>query len=279
MPGFPAPAKKIDRNLSSRPRVFTELMAGSANLSREHLRVGFTCRAYEKTPTESLPLLEEGDLAEPANQQEVAFSISEKKVFATHLGPDCSSFSQLGTYGGTSTRTTEHPEGDGSRPAEIAGNAGLAIAIFFICLCLNHGVFFAMEHPARSKAWMFPFFLWLATVVYTVNYDGCAFGLRPADWVPAAGDIRSQIASKLLTSNPFLQVLGVRCQDTAPHKHEPILGSDPSGRPRSKAASAYTAAFCQEYASANRRAWLQRAEPKLLRFKIPTLEFLSLIHI
>ena len=272
-PAFPAPPKRVDANMSSRSRVFVELMAGSANLSREHLRVGFTCKAYERSPQENLPYPEEGDLSVLANQKEVAFEISERSVFHAHMGPDCSSFSRLSALGGTSTRTKENPAGDGTKASEVEGNRGLALAIIFICYCLNHGVFFAMEHPRGSKAWSFPFFLWLFALsgtVFILDYDGCAWGLRPADWIPAHGDIRAQKSSLLVTSNQYLSVIKRKCQDVSNHRHEPIIGADAQGQPRSKGASPYPVSFCQEYA----RAWLQRAEPKIVKFNFPTLEFL-----
>ena len=247
---------------ASVPKKFIECFAGSASLSKEVLRFGFTVRAFEKVPVagETLP---EGDLSRPENIEAVVKGLLGGEIFQAHFAPDCATFGSLWNLCKTATRTNENLTGDGSNEKEILGNQGMAIAFALICVALGSGVFWSFEHPLRSKVWRLPFMVWLVSLpcVYVIDYDGCAHGLRPSDWHSADGDVRTQKSSRIITTNPMLEILRRKCGDSEPHKHEQVIGSDGNGLLRSRAAAAYSQSWCQLYAQAMKRSYHQGMKP------------------
>ena len=103
----------------------------------------------------------EGDLGSVQNQKLLADGIRERKFYHVHLAPDCSSFSALSNLNGSTRAEANHYVGDGSKPAEVAGNEGMAIACWLILLCIIYGVSFGFEHPLRAKSMKLNFFVWL----------------------------------------------------------------------------------------------------------------------
>ncbi|CAE8623312.1 unnamed protein product, partial [Polarella glacialis] len=126
----------------------------------------------------------------------------------------------------------------------------------------------------KSKAFKLPFFLWLLGlhgIIFKIDFDMCAMLLRPAEWNPSQGDIRTQKSSVLVTNNPHLEPLRRKCADVVTHKHEPVLGADGAGRPRRSPAGAYPEAFCQVYAAGVRRACQQGFRPPKVKVVMPTI--------
>lgn len=244
------------------PKVFYELFAGSATLSKHAVRFGFVAKAYEKYPVVG-EVLAEGDLGLKENLIQLEDDIRNHRVFEVHLSPDCSSFSPLQNLNKNSTWTPEKPQGTGENEDEVAGNEGLVIAFWIIFLCLCYGVFFTFEHPTKSKAWKFPLMLWLLSLacMFSVEYEGCAWGLRPAGWRPEDGDVRVQKSSRLITTNPLHEQLRRRCGDVDSHSHEALMGSNQFGHARSRIAAAYEDNRCIAYVQGMLRAWRNRWTP------------------
>ena len=156
------------------------------------------------------------------------------------------------------TRTSTLPQGAGVPPREIEGNLCFALALWLIWLCLRHGVFFTLEHPRGSRGWLLALVLLILTLpgVFKVGYDPCAWGLRPSDWSPLDGDVRTYGPGIVVTNLPTMEVLRRRCVDADKHKHEVAIGSSASGSPRTKDKAVFPTMWCQAYARAVRTAWL-----------------------
>ncbi len=133
------------------PTLCAEAWAGSAGISQQLARLGFTVRAYENCPTDIAEHLPEGDISRPENQQELARLIMDRKLFSLHVAVDCRSWGTFQNLNKT-TRTRDKPQGDGTSQTEEAGNQGMAIAVWLIVLCVTYGVFFSFEHPRPSRA-------------------------------------------------------------------------------------------------------------------------------
>ncbi|CAE8584544.1 unnamed protein product [Polarella glacialis] len=260
-----APLRKASA-VADKPKTFVEAFAGSAVLCREFLRIGFTGRAFERYPLGTGDHIADGDLSTIENQSLLKRLLLAGKIFHLHLAPDCKTFGPLNNYNPNATRTMECPQGTGGNENENEGNRGVSIAIWLMCLALAAGVFFGFEHPIRSKVWKLPFFIWLMSsgFVLVIEYDGCAWGLRPHNWHPELGDIRVQKGSRLITSNPFLEVLRKRCADVESRKHDQLIGHDAQGKSKTEASGQYDVAWAQSYALGVRKAWQQNSTPKML---------------
>ena len=104
------------------PKMVIEAFCGQAPLTAACARLGFTVRAYEKYPDgKKGEALSEGDLGHELNQKAIEEDIKQGRVYHTHLAPDCGTFGPMSNMNGT-TRTSEHPEGDGAKDYEKAGN-------------------------------------------------------------------------------------------------------------------------------------------------------------
>ena len=256
-----------------------EGFAGSANWSAEHLRVGFSARAYEAFPEgKGSEPISEGDLRREENQTEFLKSCREHTVFQNHVAPPCGSMSTMRARNGNTTRTMEHPEGDGSMQDEVDGNTLAAIAMWMVWTCLVYGVFVSLEHPRGSRLWQFPIMIFLLSLpaVYIVDYDSCAWGLRPTDWSPLDGDVRIQKAERLITTNPYHEIVRRRCSEVGPHQHQPLEGNDAFGNKRTTEAGKYLVSWCRALAHATRRAWLAGAKPAAAEFRNTTLPYVPL---
>ena len=188
-----------------------EGFAGFAGSVAQHVRLGFVGRAFEKYPVDKDTPLPAGDITRPENFLWLERGIVSRQIFHLHLSPDCRKLSIMQNMNGT-TRTAELPQGSSEEPDEKEANLLMAVTMWLILLCLIHGVSFGFEHPLRSRGFQFKFMLWLLSLVsfgliWSVEYDSCAHGMRPGDWSPDRGDIRIQKTSKVITNNPFLEPL------------------------------------------------------------------------
>ena len=158
----------------------------------------------------------------------------------------------------------------------------MALAVWFICLCITAGVCFGFEHPRNSRAWSLPIFVFLLSLagIRLVDYDGCAFGLRPPGWTPSHGDVRIQNPSKLMTNVPHYECLRKKCAMAGPHKHERVIPWNDRekavGQPSlTKHTSAYPTGFNQLYARCTVSAWKQDFKPLLHALPYVPLEVLQ----
>ena len=243
--------------------MFMEAFAGSAVLTQELVRLGFTGRAYECSPDGPKgDYLPEGDIERPENQNEIAEAIVNDKVFQLHASPSCTTWTPFQALNET-TRTLDRPEGDGTLEKEVEGNRLMAISLFLVIMCIAYGVFFTLEHPKPSRVWRLPLVLFLLTLpgIFLVEFDQCAWVKRPGDWDPAHGDVRTKKCTYMLTNNPHMRVLGKKCADTGPHTHETVMGLSRTGEKRSAESAEFSKLLAKVYASATRAAWLQGSKP------------------
>jgi len=246
------------------PPTFVETWGGSCVLSAAMLAHSFVCRAYEKTPIgPGAEPQDRGDLFSVVNQTNIRRDIETKHTFLQHQAPTCASWSAIQNLNG-STRTAERPEGDGTLEREELGNKEVALALWFIFLCVSFGVLFSLEHPRGSRLWNLPLVLFLMSLagIRVIDLDGCAFGLRPPNWNVSSGDVRIQNPSKLITNLPHFEVLRKKCASAGPHKHErAIPWHDRAGPSHSSHTSVYPQAFTTAYARAAVTAWKEGFEP------------------
>ena len=187
-------------------------------------------------------------------------------VFHTHVAVTCTTWTLLRALGGRTptSRTRELPQGDGTIPAEVTGNQEVAVALWYIFLCVRNGVFFCLEHPIVSRIWLLPAIQWLlqnVEGVFCIELDQCAWVKRPGDWEPQDGDVRTKKGTRLLTNNPFLRTLEKRCADVVAHEHQIVNGQSRNGNSRSAEASAYPEMMARAYAQAVREAWVHNSRP------------------
>ena len=116
----------------------------------------------------------------------------------------------------------------------------MAVAFWYILMCIKYGVFFCMEHPITSRVWLLPFMQWLLATYdsfFCIELDQCAWVKRPGDWEPQDGDVRTKKGTRLITNNPFLRVVAKRCVDVVAHLHQVVQGASRTGATRSSEAS------------------------------------------
>ena len=83
----------VEASKEGRPTMVMEAFAGSAVLTQELVRLGFTGRAYECAPDGPKgDYLPEGDIERPENQHEIAEAIVNDKVFQLHASPSCTTW-------------------------------------------------------------------------------------------------------------------------------------------------------------------------------------------
>ena len=99
--------------------------------------------------------------------------------------------------------------------------------------------------------------------VRTVDFDGCAFGLRPPGWSASHGDVRIQNPTRIVTNIPHLEIMRRKCSSIGPHKHErAIAWHDREGASHTKHSGAYPVSQNQMYARALVTAWKEGFAPK-----------------
>ena len=172
------------------PVLCVETWAGCAILSKEWIRLGFIGKAYEnKLDGQYLP---DSDLLRPDVQNNLADDVENGRVFHAHVAVSCTTWTQLRALGGKTpvSRTRELPQGDGTIPAEVAGNQEMAVALWYILRCIRKGLFFCLEHPIASRMWRLALVQWLLSTfesMFCIDLDQCAWVKRPGDWEPQDG--------------------------------------------------------------------------------------------
>ena len=244
---------------------FYELWSGSCVLGAQMLAYGFLCRAFERDPKGSTfeDPRDRGDLDLPENQNLVRQAIESGLAWLLHFSPPCGSFSLVQNLSGT-TRTAERPEGDGSRECEVIGNKCVAQMLWYIFLCLKHQVLFSFEHPKGSRALLLPLLKFIESLagVRRIEYDGCAYGLRPPGWTAAQSDARIQNPSVIITNCPHFEALHKKCGSVGPHKHESAIAwHDREGGSYLKHTGEYPPQLCVSYARCSVTAWRQKFVP------------------
>ena len=261
-----APSQEVNDNISSLPSAYViEGWAGSAGLTAECARYGFTCRAYEIKPSKEDNPIQEGDILKPENLDEVLHKIANNEVYHAQLAPNCKRWSPLQNLSGQNLRTKENPTRTDGNPEDEYANKEMSTALLIIYTCLQHGVSFALEHPKLSKAWYLAFMqaLALVTGVFFVDLDMCAFYKRPQFWTPADGDVRVQAPTRLVTNNPYLESLRRMCVDEERHKHAQAIGGIPGAtKSNSEHKGQYSELFCRKYAIAIKTSYTQGFRPQ-----------------
>jgi len=255
--------KTVQEGPDKPPTLCAETWAGVAGLSQQLTRMGFTVRAYERSPTGKTSYLAEGDVERPENQAELADLITTRQLYNLHVAVDCKSWTPFQNLNKT-TRTLELPQGDGTLEHEKIGNQGMAIALWLILLCVTYGVFFTLEHPKTSRVWRLPIVLFLLSLtgMYLMDIDQCAWAKRPGDWDPSQGDVRTRKSTYILTNNPYLRIMEKRCADVVAHHHRTVEGASATGVPRSVEAGAYAEAMCMTYAQGLYNSWTHGTRPE-----------------
>lgn len=164
-----------------------------------------------------------------------------------HFGFPCGSFSLLQNLN-KGTRSSSHPEGDGSLERERVGNKILDRTVHLCNLLTKHGSFYTLENPQTSFAWKMPSVKGLIQrdSCLQVIVDQCQYNLK----VPGKnGELELAKKPTLFVGTvPGLQHLGRRC--TGGHQHVQIMGSvNVRGKwlRRSSLAGAYPLPLCKAY--------------------------------
>jgi len=266
------------------PRRCREMMCGSAHLTAEWTRYAFECRAYERRvpAADGSSYQPEGDLALPSVLTQVVKETIEKTVYHDHFSPSCGTFSIMQNANKNRTRTPEMPQGSGANPDEVEGNLGIVLCIFLISCCMVYGVFFAIEHPINSYMWKLPFFKWLIALsalnvgIYVVEFDACAYGARPPGYKLSDGDVRNKKGYRLITSNPWLAGLQLKCAEVAPHHHEAIEGSKEGGK-YTELTSPYCHGLCARYGQLLKAGYDRGAVAPRFDFQRPKLTEIDIL--
>ena len=126
--------------------------------------------------------------------------------------------------------------------------------------------FATLEIPTASLAWYLPIILYLKGLVgvFVYDFDKCAWGKRPWDWVPNEGDVRVKAPTRIITNDPRMCAICSSCADAVTHEHrqrdvDKQVRLDVQG----------TLSLARLRASAARTAWLNRDSP--LEVKLPEL--------
>jgi hypothetical protein len=233
------------RGALGRPLRALELFAGQGGLSRALGRRGFKVLAYELFD-EAGNEQPEFDLSRWSVVLEVLRMLRSGMIKFVHLGTPCESFSVLRQCFGSSTRTVDRPEGDGSCPKEVLGNRLARHSAAVIRTALQCDVWFTLENPDRSMLWQQASIRALARLqdVRRIKFDQCCFGLRDP-----GSKLLYRKRTVIMTNLPDTSPLEYFC--SRDHKHEPIEGSvsTPQGwKSRSKLAGVYPPALCDAIA-------------------------------
>ena len=100
------------------PKIFREMMSGTARLSPDMVRRTFEASAYERRVpgADGSEYQLEGDLAKPDAFAPVAADLLRGKVYQDRYSPSCQTFCQWQNANPNGTRTPERLEGDGEIP-------------------------------------------------------------------------------------------------------------------------------------------------------------------
>ena len=216
-PALPLPRWLKDLGIRRSVGIGWELFAGSARLAMAHLQHGI-----EMGPAE---ILRGSDVMCPM----VDLVIRLKQVSWVWLAPPCGSFSPLRNLDiGGPLRPKGRPEGDEGVPEVALGNKLWRRAIELATLCWSLGIYFFIEHPRGSKAWL----LWeIQCLMQRVGVK-----LYEVDWCMYDDDDRVGDANhkptRIMTTAPWFESVVRKCDGE--HVHGPPLRGA-----RAKAAGAY----------------------------------------
>ena len=94
-----------------------------------------------------------------------------------------------------------------------------------------------------------------------IEYEGCAWELRPVDWAPDQGDVRIRKASLIMTNQPELELLRRRCADAGPYVHVHSIG-DAHGPRVAHPSGAHSSPFAKVFAQVSHRTLLKGFLPE-----------------
>ncbi len=123
------------------------------------------------------------------------------------------------------SRTEVAPQGNDANPEAGRGSESVAQALCILLRCMHKGISLSVEHEADSFVWKLRSICPLPRQpILDEEFDGCAWGLRAADWQPCDGVTRVRRRRKMLTNNESLAVLHRSCRDVVQHKHVSTTG-------------------------------------------------------
>lgn len=223
------PPRWLRRLVRGRKFVGWELFAGTGRLTRAHLKKG-------------LEMLEPVELA---NGSDVMSPWIEERlraggIFWVWLAPPCGSFSplrNLDRYG--PLRPKGFPEGDEKVPEVRLGNLLWRRALWLAEFCRVRGIYFFIEHPRDSKAWLMKDTQKLLQKpgVHLYEIHWCMFEDEEREGLP------NKKPTRVLTTAPWFKDVIKTCDGS--HQHGPPLRGK-----RAKLAGAYPWGFCRALAEA-----------------------------
>ena len=158
------------------------------------------------------------------------------------LAPPASSFSPLRNLAAAGPlRPNDCPEGDEQRPEVRKGNALWRRSLYLARLAMQVGAFFALEHPASSRAWLLPESQSLCSQdgVSVEKVNWCAYREAGGNGLSTKG------AAKICFTLPWMHYGGVLrvCPGNHQHAAQPAQtrGTECGGYPRG---------FCESLARA-----------------------------
>lgn len=228
-----------------------ELFSGAGGLSRALGEKGFAVLAYELFDEDGCEQ-PEFDLSKWDVVLEVLAMLRSGMIKFVHLGTPCESFSVLRQCFGSSTRTAQCPEGDGTCPKEVLGNRLAKHSAAVIRTALQYNIWFTLENPDRSMLWQQASIKALSrkTDVRCIKFDQCCFGLRD----PGSKKLYRK-RTIIMTNIPNTDAL--ECMCSRDHEHERVEGNvlTPDGwKSRSKLAGVYPPALCNAIAKCAAKA-------------------------
>ena len=211
-----------------------EIFAGTCRLTKSHVECG-------------VPMLDPVELLLGSNALDDWLDqvLLSGKVSWIWLAPPCGSFSPLRNLDkGGPLRPSGNPMGDEANPEIALGNHLWRRAIQLAWLCYKHGIYFMLEHPRDSKAWLLPETqkLWSQHGVFAVQLDWCMFDDHEREGLP------NRKPTRILASAPWVHHVVRQCDHQ--HQHGPPLRGK-----RAKAAGAYPWEFCKNLAVACKHWW------------------------
>lgn len=211
-----------------------EIFAGTCRLTKSHVECG-------------VPMLDPVELLLGSNALDDWLDqvLLSGKVSWIWLAPPCGSFSPLRNLDkGGPLRPSGSPMGDETNPEVALGNRLWRRAIQLAWLCYKRGIYFMLEHPRDSKAWLLPETqkLWSQHGVFAVQLDWCMFDDHEREGLP------NRKPTRILASAPWVHRVVRQCDRQ--HQHGPPLRGK-----RAKAAGAYPWEFCKNLAVACKHWW------------------------
>ena len=211
------PGPGIGRSGQPSRSCFTlELCCGSAGLSAQLRKVGFTTVAVDHSSNQHTPKVAclNLDLTKPSSWEILRNLAQERRVIYVHIAPPCGTATrardrpvplklrQRGAPNPKPLRSPQHPEGlpdlKGINAAKVkSANAIYEAAAEFLDFCHGLGIWFTCENPTRSYMWQTRWSRKLRKLngVQPVDFQACMHGSTRDKW------------STWLTNIPELQVL------------------------------------------------------------------------